>query len=44
MDNLINLEFFSEQVAAILKIWAIFIPLLLVLLWFAWKMRGIFRA
>jgi hypothetical protein len=44
MDNLISLEFLSEQIPAVLKAWAIVIPLLVLLLWVAWKMRGIFRA
>jgi hypothetical protein len=44
MDNLINLEFVSEQVDAVLKAWAIFIPSVVLLLWVAWKIRGIFKA
>jgi hypothetical protein len=38
MDNLISLEFLSQQSDAVLKAWAIVIPLLVVLLWVAWKM------
>jgi hypothetical protein len=44
MDSLISLEFLSEQIPAVLKAWAIVIPFLVLLLWVAWKMRGIFRA
>ena len=44
MDNLISLEFLSQQSDVVLKAWAIVIPLLVLLLWVAWKMRGIFRA
>jgi hypothetical protein len=44
MDNLISLEFLSQQFDAALRAWEIFIPLLVLLLWAAWKMRGIFRA
>jgi hypothetical protein len=44
MDSLIGLEFLWEQVYVVLKAWAIVIPLLLMLVWAAWKMRGIFRA
>ena len=44
MDNLISLEFLSQQSDTVLKAWAIVIPLLVLLLWVAWKMRGIFRA
>jgi hypothetical protein len=34
---------FVENFDAVLKTWAIFIPVLVVLLWAAWKMRGIFK-
>ena len=44
MDNLISLEFLTEQADAVLKAWAIFIPSVVLLLWVAWKIRGIFRA
>jgi hypothetical protein len=44
MDNMISVEFLLQQLDAILKTWAILIPLLVLLLWGAWKMRGIFRA
>ena len=44
MDNLISLEFFTEQLGAVFKAWAIVIPLLILLLWAAYKMRGIFKA
>jgi len=44
MDSMISLEFLSEQTDVVLKAWAIFIPLLVLLLWVAWKIRGIFRA
>ena len=44
MDNLMGLEFLLENFDAVLKAWAIFIPVLVVLLWAAWKMRGIFKA
>ena len=44
MEGLINLEFLSDQVDAVLKAWAIVIPFVVLLLWVAWKIRGIFRA
>jgi hypothetical protein len=44
MDNLISIEFLSEQGDVVLRAWAIVIPLMVLLLWVAWKMRGIFRA
>jgi branched-subunit amino acid ABC-type transport system permease component len=44
MEGLISLEFLSEQVDAVLKAWAIVIPLVVLLLWVAWKSRGIFKA
>jgi hypothetical protein len=44
MDNLMSLEFLLENFDVVLKTWAIFIPLLVTLLWIAWKMRGIFKA
>jgi hypothetical protein len=44
MDNLMSLEFLLENFDVVLKTWVIFIPLLAVLLWMAWKMRGIFKA
>jgi len=44
MDNLMSLEFLLENFDVVLKTWVIFIPLLVVLLWIAWKMRGIFKA
>jgi len=43
MDSLISLEFLSEQAGAVLKAWAIVIPLLILLLLVAWKSRGIWR-
>ena len=39
-----SLEFLLENFDVVLKTWAIFIPVLVVLLWAAWKMRGIFKA
>jgi len=44
MDNLMSLEFLLENFDVVLKTWTIFIPLLVMLLWIAWKMRGIFKA
>jgi hypothetical protein len=44
LDNLMSLEFLLENFDVVLKTWAIFIPLLVMLLWIAWKMRGIFKA
>jgi hypothetical protein len=44
MYSLINLEFLLEPADAVLKAWAILIPSLVLLLWVAWKIRGIFRA
>jgi hypothetical protein len=44
MDNLMSLEFLLENFDVVLKTWAIFIPLLVTLVWIAWKMRGIFKA
>jgi hypothetical protein len=43
MEGLISLEFLWEQVGAVLKAWAIFIPLVVLLLWVAWKSRGVWR-
>jgi hypothetical protein len=43
MENLMSLEFLLENFDAVLKAWVIFIPVLVVLLWAAWKMRGIFK-
>jgi hypothetical protein len=43
MDSLISLEFLSEQFVVVLKAWAFVIPMLL-LVWVAWKMKGIFKA
>ena len=40
---MISLEFLSEQLDAILKAWAIVIPLLGMLLWVAWKLRNVFK-
>ena len=44
MEGLISLEFLSQQVDAVLKAWAIVLPLVVLLLWVAWKIRGVFRA
>jgi hypothetical protein len=44
MDSLISLLELSEPADAALKAWAILIPSLILLLWVAWKIRGIFSA
>jgi len=44
MDNMISLEFLSEQIGVVLKAWAFVIPMFLLLVWVAWKMKGIFKA
>jgi uncharacterized membrane protein (DUF106 family) len=44
MESMISLEFFSQQFDVVLKAWAIVIPVFLVLVWVAWKMKGIFKA
>ena len=44
MENMISLEFLSEQADAVLKAWAIVIPMFLLLVWVAWKLKGIFKA
>jgi hypothetical protein len=43
MEGLLSSEFFSEQVFAVLRAWAIVIPLLLLLLLIAWNARGIWK-
>ena len=43
MDNLTSLEFLSQQFDLVLKTWAIIIPIFLLLIWVAWKMKGIFK-
>jgi hypothetical protein len=44
MESMISLEFLSQQYDVVLKAWAIVIPVFLVLVWVAWKMKGIFKA